>query len=71
MLRALKVLILIFLQGGKHDAFAKLIYIVDIKGEMVTDYISQPEDIEEYRKKLELKKDKMGEVIALDTFRKK
>ncbi len=36
----------------KHDAFAKLIYIVDINGEMITDYISQPEDFEKYRKNL-------------------
>jgi citrate (Re)-synthase len=36
----------------KHDAFAKLIYIVDKNGEKLTDFISQPEDLEKYRKKL-------------------
>lgn len=36
----------------RHDAFAKLIYIVDTGGDKVTDYISQPEDLEKYRKKL-------------------
>jgi len=35
----------------EYSAFAKLIYVVDMNGNMATDYVCQKEDLEEYRTK--------------------
>ena len=50
-IRAIEPILKGFMESG---TFAKLIYVVDTNGNMLTDFICHPEDYEKYKEKLDL-----------------